>query len=93
MNNQEKFDIFHDTNPGVYVRLVRITRAISSKGFRCSINGAFEVLRYQINIDINDPNQKQFRILDTYKARYARMIMDKEPDLAGVFRTKKIRIP
>lgn len=93
MTNQEEFDVFHLANPDVYVKLVGIVREMTRRGFRSSINGAYEVLRYQINIDINDPNQKPFRICDSYKARYARLIMEKEKDLAGVFRTKKYIIP
>jgi len=74
---------FHAENPDVYVALVRLARQWqTARGGRQAIEMLFDVLRWEVGIrTTGDP----YRLNDHYCAWYARLIMHREPDLAGVF--------
>lgn len=84
-----RFDRFHADNPHVYDRLVGLARQVRNRGMKqWSIQAAFEVLRYQaLTTDTAEP----FKLSDNFRSRYARLIMDREPDLRGFFKTKELR--
>lgn len=80
----QRFEDFHETNPHVYTTLVRIAREWITRTGRHKLGIAtlFEVARWQIAIATNDP---EFRLNNSYRAYFARLIMCHEPDLADVF--------
>ena len=84
------FDEFHRRNPWVYDALVRLARDLRSRGReRVGIGMLFEVLRWQWALATTDASS-DFRLNNNYRSRYARLIMDNEADLDGMFETRKL---
>lgn len=80
------FRRFHEENPHVFREIVRLCRRAKERGHdRWSINGIFEVLRWQaIETDEEKPT-----LNNNYRAFYARLVMDRCPDLAGFFEIRE----
>jgi hypothetical protein len=92
-NNEtdRKFQEYHEKNPEVYNHLVRITREAHNKGKKSlSIWLVANVVRWYVNMDTDDPNS-DFKISNDYLSRYSRLIMKNNPDLDGIFKTKKLK--
>lgn len=80
---EQKFRQFHAANPRVYETLVRLSREALARGRRkIGIKMLIEVVRWEIWLTTSD---EDFKINNNYAPRYARLMMEKEPDLAGVF--------
>lgn len=80
----ERFEQFHQQNPRVYEVLCRLGREwISRTGRRkAGISALYEVARWEIALATNDPD---FKVNNTFKPFYSRLIMRDEPDLADLF--------
>lgn len=77
------FRQFHRDNPHVYIQLVRLARRGRRSGAtKLGIGQLFEVLRWRTMLATTDPD---FKLNNNYRAHYARLIMEQEPDLAGAF--------
>lgn len=88
---QERFEEFHALNPWVYHRLVVLARDLKRRGRRkLGIGMLWEVLRWQAYAATVDPSS-DFKLNDHYRSRYARLIADREPDLADAFETRLLR--
>jgi hypothetical protein len=48
------------------------------------------VLRWEWQGATTDPNA-EWKLNNNYRSRFARLIMDNEPDLAGVFETRELK--
>lgn len=82
------FAEFHRSNPHVYQRLAEMARQLVARGHkRIGIGMLFEVLRWQSAIETTGD---EFRLNNNYRSRYARLLMDREPDLAGVFELREL---
>lgn len=79
-----RFEQFHRDNPTVYLTLVRLAREWVQRTGRHKLGIAtlFERARWEIALATSDPDWK---LNNTYRAYYARLIMRREPDLAGLF--------
>jgi hypothetical protein len=85
---QSRFEEFHKDNPHVYEELVRLAREASTNGHkRIGIRMIWEVLRW--NLTMKTLNAGDFKLNNNYHSRYARLVMEREPDLAGVFETRE----
>lgn len=83
---EERFQAFHELNPHVYRHLRRLALDLARRDRRMGIGGLFEVLRWQYAIvTTGDP----FRLNNNYRAFYARLLMDSEPELEGFFDTRR----
>ena len=85
-----RFLKFHSNNPEVYnnlVRLAREFRAGNNSNRKMGIAMLFEVLRwnYYLNVDMGE---EEFKLSNDFRAPYARLIMERESDLADAFNTK-----
>jgi hypothetical protein len=85
-----RFLKFHSSNPEVYnnlVRLAREFRAGNNSNRKMGIAMLFEVLRwnYYLNVDMGE---EEFKLSNDFRAPYARLIMERESDLADAFNTK-----
>lgn len=80
----DRFESFHRDNPKVYETLVRLAREwINRTGRRkLGIATLFERARWELSLATSDP---EFKLNNTYRAYYARLLMAQEPDLAGLF--------
>jgi len=88
---QEAFDEFHALNPWVYEHLVRLARDLRVRGAtRIGIGMLFEVLRWQY---WRQTEGDAFKLNNNYRSRYARRIMENEPDLAGIFEVRELTTP
>lgn len=90
---EQSFTFFHAINPWVYDALVKLARDWVQRG-RTKIGVAmlFEVLRWQWSRATSDP-ASEFKLNNNLRSRYARRIMEQEPDLADVFETRELKTP
>lgn len=78
---------FHNNNPIVYELLVRFAREWHQYRDHCSMSLLFERARWAYSIEVN--TQDNFKLNNNHKAYYARLILDREPDLCGFFRLRQ----
>jgi len=87
---QQKFEAFHRENPRVYELLVKFSRQVKATGREhYSINAVFERIRWHVFIETKADDQ--FKLNNIYRSRYARMLMEKEPDLRDFFDTRELK--
>ena len=85
---EDRFLAFHHANPQVYSELVSQARLLKSSGCRCaSIALLYERLRWLHFIATQ--GEEEFKLNNDFRALYARLIMDQETDLHGIFKTRK----
>lgn len=85
------FWAFHNANPEVYYRLVTMARDLKARGrSRIGIKMLFEVLRWEHAMQTTD-HASEFKLNNNYAPRYARLIMYRNPELAGIFNTRELR--
>jgi len=83
---EERFLRFHEANPHVYDTIVKIALDLKVRGFRTSsINLIFERMRWLYAIKTQG---EQYRLNNTYRAHYARMVMREHAELEGFFKTR-----
>lgn len=87
---QSRFEAFHAANPEVYDNLVRMARTLVARGRRrIGIAMLFEVLRW--NHAVQTIGDADFKLNNNFRSRYARLIAQREPDLARVFETRELK--
>jgi hypothetical protein len=88
---QARFEAFHDAHPEVYDELVALARdAVRAGRSRIGVGMLWEVLRWNRTLrGVEDPSG--FKLNDHYRSRYARLIMEREHDLAGIFEVRELR--
>ena len=91
MNDEDKIELaflrFHSDNPKVYEEVRDISLEISRSGKEFyGMKAVFEVVRYHRTIKTNDPS---FKLNNNYTALYSRMLMEREPELAGFFKIRQ----
>lgn len=87
---RDAFWRFHTDNPHVYDELVRLAQTSNRAGHRTSIAQLFEVLRWQHGIGTRGDD---FKLNNSYRSYYARLIMRREPDLDGIFNLRALHGP
>jgi hypothetical protein len=89
---QRDFESFHQANPEVYARLVALARAYLESGRpREGIGHLWEVMRWQLWLETRRGERDPYRLNNNWRSRYARLIMEREPDLAQFFETRRLR--
>ena len=84
-----KFREYHERHPEVYQHLVLFARRVKARGHeRYSISALFERVRWHLDIEKGD---EPFKIDNIYRSRYARLIMEREPDLKDFFELRELR--
>ena len=85
----DAFWSYHLTNPVVYESLVRLSRqAVKAGRKKIGIGALFERLRWEFWVT---SSERAPRLNNNYRSRYARLIMEREADLNGVFTTRGLR--
>src|SRR5262245_64441486 len=85
------FEKFHAENPQVYVELRTLAfRWKRKNGRRCGMKMLFEVLRWHQGIKTKGD---EFKLNNNYHALYARMLMENEPELDGLFEIRVLHEP
>lgn len=86
----DRFRQFHADNPQIYAALVELSRRAKAKGYsKWSTKAAFEVLRWESTV--RTTGDSEFKLRNDFTALYARLIMQREPDLDGFFVTRASR--
>jgi hypothetical protein len=85
----KKFDEFHAANPHVYEALVVLARRFRERrrDAKTGIGMLYEVLRWEYYL--NTTSDDEYKLSNSYRAFYARLIMQNEHDLEGIFNTKQ----
>jgi hypothetical protein len=83
----ERFAAFHEANPAVYDALRVLALRLRLLGVqKWSINGAFEVLRWQYVLQTRGD---LYKLNNDFRAGYSRLLMEREPALAGFFEVRR----
>lgn len=87
---QEQFEDFHKANPNVYRVLVMLARQWVRRrpGAKLGIGMLWERARWELQVPTTG---SAFRLNNDFRSRYARLIAQQEPDLAGIFETRQLR--
>ena len=84
----KRFEKFHAENPEVYNNLVRLAREFRRKGSnhnrKMGIGMLYEVLRWNFFMNV-EAGEEKYQFSNDFRAPYARLIMDQEPDLQDAF--------
>lgn len=84
---------FHYENPGIYDELVALARDLRDRGYtKLGIGMLFEVLRWR-RMKLTVASEHAFKLNNNFRAYYARLIMEREPDLDGAFDTRRLGVP
>jgi hypothetical protein len=90
---RQQFEEFHEANPHVYELLAHFSRQLKATGrSRGGIRMVWERMRWELTIQTNR-SPDGFKLNDHLTSRYARLLMEQEPDLAGFFETRHLRAP
>jgi hypothetical protein len=85
--DREFYD-FHAKNPAVYRKLVELARQAKASGrTRVGIGMLYEVVRWHVFLITTDD---EYKLNNNHRSRYARLIMEQEPDLAGIFELREL---
>jgi len=88
---QERFEQFHDWHPEVFDEIVGLARQAHAAGqVRIGIGMLWEVLRWNRALRGVEDITTGYKLNNSYRSRYARLIMDTHPDLAGIFETREL---
>lgn len=88
LTTAEKFEQFHEQNPVVYEVLCRLAREWIDRTGRheLAIATLVETARWELAFKTSDPD---YKINNVFRAYYARLIMQQEADLIGLFELRK----
>lgn len=89
---QEHFEKYHKDNPHIYEALIKIGRELMAKGHtKFNLEICWDRLRWLTMFEAPKQDDPRYKLNDIYVSRYARLIMEQEPDFVGVFNTRKLR--
>jgi hypothetical protein len=83
-----RFIRFHSSNPQVYENLVALARQFNRKrnDAKLGIAMLYEVLRWNYYMSVD--SVEEYKLSNDFRACYARLIMEQDPDLNGIFNTR-----
>lgn len=85
------FERFHAANPGVYATLVRLARRAKQEGHtQIGISMLWEIMRWEVLVGDTKLGEG-YKLNNNHRAFFARRIMEQEPDLEGMFATRRQR--
>lgn len=85
--SEQEFATYHADNPHIYVKLREYALEAKRAGRkRLSINLLFERLRWYTTVETQGD---EFKLNNNWRAYYARLLMTQEPQLAGMFETRR----
>lgn len=86
----ERFAVFHAENPQVYRELLRLARQAKTRGAkRVGLKMLWEVVRWNRELYLADTAARQgVAFNNDFTAYYARLLMDRHPELDGLFETR-----
>lgn len=86
---QERFEQFHQAHPEVLAYLVQLCYELRRRGReRYGIRGLWERARWHFHVE---RGEDEYVLNDHMHSRYARLIVQQHPDLAGFFEMRRLR--
>ncbi|MFI1830695.1 hypothetical protein ACH41E_30295 [Streptomyces sp. NPDC020412] len=86
---QARFEEFHRLNPWVLTALEKLTADYLKQGAaRVGVGMLFEVLRYQYALATRGDD---FRLNNSYRSRYARLLIQRHPQWESAFEVRALR--
>lgn len=85
---RDRFMAFHIKNPGIYLALETAALSYAKRGDKTGIAKLVEELRWDprvVGVDATSP----FKINNSYRAFYARLLIDHHPSLADVLEIRQ----
>lgn len=87
---EAKFQAFHAEHPEVYDQLRKLALRMVRRGHRhLGVGMLWEVLRYRTLLGAG-PDEDSYRLNNNHRSRYARLLIDQEPELRDVFHTREL---
>lgn len=87
----DRFAAFHAAHPEVYDELRKLAVTAKHRGRdRLGMKMLFEVLRWQRILAGLPAEGEEFKLNNNYTSRYARLLMEQTPELAGMFETREL---
>jgi len=79
----------HDANPHIYEKLKELAFQVLAAGVKkYSMEGLYQRLRWHYDFEVKKtPGSWDVKLSDHHRARYSRLLMQQEPELAGFFDT------
>ena len=91
LTRAEKFEEFHAKNPQVFQELEKLAEVMIRKGRKkIGIGLLFEVLRWEFYMNTDDPNS-EFKLNNNYRSHYARLLVERHPELDGALELRHLR--
>jgi hypothetical protein len=89
---EQRFWTFHTAHPDVYRELVVLARRARAAGReRLGMKMLFEVVRWNRTMAGLPADGEEFKLNNNYTSRYARLLMEREAGLSGLFATRELR--
>lgn len=89
---QERFADFHNGHNEVYWMLLDLTEQGYAAGRKkLGMKQLWEVLRWNRMIAGLPDEDEEFKLCNDFTSRYARLIMEHNPHLDGIFNTRELR--
>lgn len=86
---QEMFEEFDELNPHVYEALKELAlKAKRSGAKKLGIKALYEILRWNYMLQTGGA---EYKLPNDFHSRYARKLMENEPELANMFNTRRLR--
>jgi hypothetical protein len=86
----QRAEAFHKANPQVFVELRRLALTLVDRGHqRFAIATLFEQLRWETYLRTTDT--EGFKLNNSHRAFYSRLLMDSDERLANVFETRSTK--
>ncbi len=86
---KEQFERFHAANPDIYREIVQRAREVKAVGFEhFGMRRIWEGLRWFYALKHGPSGE--FKLQDHHVPHYARLVMEQEPDLDGLFEIRKL---
>ncbi len=88
---ERSFWEFHSQNPHVYQHLRQLALQLRNSGIqRWGIKALWEVCRYELVLRTS-ASAREFKLNNNYTAYYARLLMERNPELSDFFETRERR--
>lgn len=89
---EARFQKFHREHGEVYAKLVEFSRELVAAGWdHFGVSVPWERVRYETMLGAKRGQAQPWKLNDNLRSRYARLIIDREPDLADVFTVRTLR--
>lgn len=87
---QQSFEHFHHTHPEVYDYLVGLAHKLINRGYtHYGIGSLYEHARW--HFEFEQKEHEEFKLNNNYRSRYARLIMEQEPELRTFFELRHLK--